>query len=107
MHQVCDLVAFRRRQSDADRVGISEKVVQISQDFLIGASQKNPDDVWVTIVERVQLQTLAHRSVADEALDLSVRVAGYILNRTAPRRLLVQTVDRHDRKDLIDRPAVG
>ena len=44
--------------------------------------------------------------LADEAVDLPVGVAGDVLQRAAPRRLLVQPVDRHDREELVDGPAV-
>ena len=58
--------------------------------------------------EGVQLERAACAlPPADEAVDLAVRVAGHVLQRAAPRRLLVQPVDRHDREELVDRPGVG
>ena len=87
-------------------VRVAEQVVQVAEDLLIRAGQKDADDVRIAVGEGVQLQALVRRPISDEALDLSVGVARDVLNRAAARRLLVEPVDRHYRKDLIDRPAV-
>src|SRR5688500_9812933 len=54
----------------------------------------------------MELETRIGGALADELLDLAVRIAGDILNRPAPRRLLVEAMHRHDREELVDRPAV-
>ena len=51
-------------------------------------------------------KTRAAASCRRRTVDLAVGVARHVLHRAAARRLLVEPMDRHDRKELIDRPAV-
>jgi hypothetical protein len=46
----------------------------------------------------VQLEHVLDVAQVDEAVDLAVGVAGDVGEHRAPRRLLVQPVDRHDGK---------
>ncbi len=45
-------------------------------------------------------------SPVDELVDLTVAVAGYVSNDRMPQWFFVQPVNRHDRKELADRPVV-
>src|SRR6266576_1253526 len=67
VYEVSHLVAstVRLRQSDVHRVRVAEQIVQVAQDLLIGARQKNPDDVGITVVERVKLEALLRSAVPD------------------------------------------
>src|SRR5437867_2915843 len=105
MHELGNLVAIFRK-ADVNCIGIAKQVVKIAEYLLICAGEENSDDVLLTVGERVQRQTWSRSSLPDESLDLAVRIASNVLNRSVSRRLLVQTVNRHHGKELVDRPAV-
>src|SRR6185369_17151851 len=107
MHEIRDLVAAVRVETDVHRVRVAEQVVQVTEDFLIGAREENAEHVRFAVAELVQLETRVAALVADEAIDLAVGVAGDILQRAAARWLLIEPMNRHDRKELIDGPTVG
>ena len=87
-------------------IGVAEEVVQIAEDFLIGAGQEDAEDVVFAVAELVQLQTGTTLLVADEAIDLAIGIARDVLQRATTHRLLKQAMDRHDREELVDGPAV-
>ncbi len=88
-------------------VGIAEQVVEVAEDLLVGAGEEDAEHVGLAVPELVQLQTRRAVLLAHEAVDLAVGVAGDVLDRAPPHRLLIQPVDGHDREQLIDGPAVG
>ncbi len=88
-----------------DGVGVSEQVVQIAQDLLVGADQERPEHVR-RVIERMQQQRAFDVPPIDEVVDLAVRVARDVGQHRRAGGPLVEPVNRHDRKQLIDRPAV-
>ena len=48
-----------------------------------------------------------HVAAVDELIDFAVAVAGDVAEHRVPRRPLVEAVDRHHGKELLDRPTVG
>ena len=81
--------------------------MQVAENLLIGACQEDAQHIGLAVPELVELETRVPRLVADELVDLAVGVACHVLQRAAAHRLLVEPMDRHDREELIDRPAVG
>src|ERR1017187_805113 len=49
---------------------------------------------------------VAHVAKINELVHLSVRIAGDVHKRLFPRRALVQAADRHDGKQLAERPMI-
>ena len=92
--------------ADVDGVGVAEEVVQVAEDFLVGADEEGGEEIVVAVVG-VQFQDLLHVAAVDEAVDLAVGVAGDVGEDAAAGGLLVEAVDRHDREELVDGPAVG
>ena len=90
-----------------DLVGVAEQVVQVAEDLLVRADEEDAEVVVLARAERVQLEHVLDVAPIDEVVDLAVGVAGDVGEHRAPRRLLVQPVDRQDREQLIDRPRVG
>src|SRR5690606_9033257 len=93
-------------QPEVYGVRIAEEVVQISQDLLVCSGEEDPEDVLIAVGERVQLERPLFRAAAGESVDLSVGVAGDVVQRSMLSRLFVQPVDRQDGKELVDRPGV-
>ena len=56
MHQIGDLVA-RIREPDVYRVRVAEQVVQIAEDFLVRAGEKDAQQVLLAVAEFVEGQT--------------------------------------------------
>ena len=87
--------------------------MQIAQHLLIRTGQEHAQVVRLVVLalllQLVQLKPrlVARRVVRAELAHLAVGVAGHVRQDRQPRRLLVETVDRHDREDLVDRPVVG
>ena len=54
----------------------------------------------------MQRQVLGAAVLSDEAAHLAIGITGNISNRCHNVRLLTEPLQRHDRKELIDRPGV-
>src|SRR5436190_10093480 len=106
VHEVRHLPAAVAVEAHVHGIGIAEEIVQVAEDFLICSGEEHAEDVRLAVLEIVQLETRPAILVADEAIDPSVRVAGDVLERSTPHRLLVEPMNRHDREELIDRPTV-
>jgi hypothetical protein len=65
-------------KSDVYGIGVSKKVMQITQNFLVGTYQKKADIVVIIFPDFVQGQILGTTICADKTCDLSIRVARYI-----------------------------
>src|SRR5277367_207112 len=82
------------------------RLLKIAQYFLICADQKRAD-VIVAAVVVVQRKGALHIAAVDKLIDFAIRIAGDITQHRIASRFLLQTVDRHDREQLFDGPAVG
>ena len=87
-------------------VRVPEQVVEIAEDLLIGAHQEHAEVVG-RAREPMQRQRPPDAAAIDELIDLAVGIAGDVAQHAHPVRPLVQPMDRHDREELLDRPAVG
>src|SRR6185437_10746523 len=105
VHEIGDLVSLLR-QANVNGIGITEQVVEVAEDLLIRARQENPEHVEIRVAERMQRHARLAGPAADETVDLAVRIARDVLERPLASRLLAQAMNRHDRKQLVDRPAV-
>src|SRR5579883_3378787 len=54
----------------------------------------------------MQGKRLFHVAAVDELIHFAVGIAGNIAQNAMPERLFVESVDRHDRKKLLHRPAI-
>src|SRR6185437_5784307 len=63
--------------------------------------------VLLALTQLVQLQGPFYIAQRDESVDLAVRIAGDVRQHAGASGALLQAVNRHDREQLIDRPAVG
>ena len=86
-------------------IGIAEQVVHVAQNFLVRTNQKRAH-VIVVAGEGVQRERALHVAPVDELIHLAIGVARDIAKHRRVRRPLVQPVDRHDREQLLDRPAI-
>ena len=87
-------------------IRIAEKIVHVSQNFLIGPHQKDTDIISIFSFQRMDRQIMRNIARRNKVSDLAIRIAGYILQSRRPVRPFIQPLDRHDRENLIDRPRV-
>src|SRR5688572_18179679 len=87
-------------------VGVAKEVMQITKNFLVRTRQEDAQHVIFAVAKLVHFEARAPLLASDKAIDLAIGIAGHVLQRPAPNRLLVQTMNGHDRKELIDGPAV-
>ena len=102
------LVGF---EEDMDLVHAAKKIVQVAHDVLIRAHQKKADEIRLRLavavgVQWVQRQRVAHVAQIDELVDLAVGIAGDVHQRRLARGSFVQPADRHDGKQLSQRPVI-
>jgi hypothetical protein len=88
-------------------VRLSEEVVEVAEDVLVGPDEAEREVVGLRALEGVEREELLDVAQVDELLDLAVRVAGDVGERRDLARLLAQPVDREDREELVDRPRIG
>ncbi|HUK37319.1 MAG TPA: hypothetical protein VLV86_25560, partial [Vicinamibacterales bacterium] len=83
-----------------DGVCIAKQVVQVSQDLLIGADEKHAETIG-RAVQGMERQRVLDVAPVDELIDLAIRVARDVAEDGPSRRPLGETVDRHDRKEVL------
>ena len=88
------------------RVRVAEQIVQIAQDLLIGADQKDTHVIGLA-VGRVQFEHFFHVFDVNEIPHAAVGVARDVGQDAARRGPLVQPVDGHDREEVVHGPRVG
>ena len=93
-------------ETDVRDVRVTEEIVKVAERLLVRADEERAEEVLVAVLNVVQLHPLLHVVIIDEAVDLAVRVAGHVGNRRLARWALVETMDRHDREQLVDRPDI-
>ena len=94
-------------QPDVHHVRVAEEVVQVAQRLLVGTHQEGRQEVVLALVQFMQLERALDVAQADEVVDLAVGVAGDVSQHGLARGHFIQPVDRHDREQLVDGPAVG
>ena len=73
---------------------------------MIGAQQECAQIVRLA-GEFMQQQRLANVAAVDELVELAVRIAGDVPQHGVSRGFRLEPMDRHDREQLLDRPAIG
>ena len=94
--------------SDADfrNMSISHQVMIGAQNFLIGAREKDANEIGRTI-KGMKGKRRKLIFCPDESAYFAIGIAGNVTQDCFGRRSLVQFVDRHDRKKLTDSPVIG
>ena len=86
-------------------IGVAKQIVQVAQDFLIGADQERAQHVG-RVVERMKQHSPFDVASIDELVDLAIRVARDVGQHGGPCGTFVEPMDRQDREQLVDGPAV-
>ena len=87
-------------------VGVAEEIMEIAEDLLVGADQERAEVVGL-VLPGVKRERPLHVPAVDELIDLAVGIAGHVAEDRIVRGPLAEPMDRHHRKELLDRPAVG
>ena len=87
-------------------IGVAEKIVHIAQNLLVGTYEEHTEIVWLVLLQRMKRENVADMAIGYEVGNLAVAVAGDVLQGSVAGRTLVQTLDRHDREELVDGPTV-
>ena len=82
-----------------------EQVVQIPQDFLVGADEECAEIVVLAVVG-MKRQGALHVTAVDKLIDFAIGITGNIAEHGVLRRLFIEAMDRQHRKELLDRPAI-
>ena len=100
-------IATAGAEANVHGVGGAEQVVQIAHHLLISTAQEQADQIGVVAVEFVQLQQLFGLSISDEAIQTTIGITGEIGEVGQSGRSLIQLLDGHHWKQLVDGPGVG
>src|SRR2546425_9459427 len=84
----------------------SKKVVVVSHYLLISAHQKECQIISITRNQRMKLKHLFHVMQIDKLVHHSIRIASNVAERGIFRGRLVEVVNGHYRKKLIEGPVV-
>src|ERR1051326_4461192 len=84
----------------------AKQVVIITHRFLVSPDEHERQIIRLVRIQRVQFEHLLHVVQIDELVNNPIRVARDITERRVLRRRLIQTMNRHDRKQLVQRPMV-
>jgi hypothetical protein len=87
---------------DVNLVEAAKEIVHVAHDILVGPGEKESDIVVLIRFQIVKKQALPADGPGHETVDLAVRIAGNVDQRTTLVRLLVQSGDGEDRENLID-----
>ena len=86
---------------------IAEEVVHIAENLLVSTYEKHSEEILLAMAQGMDRQHIRQRSAGGEIRNLSVGVASDVLDGAVACGLLVETLYRHDREQLVDTPAVG
>ena len=106
-HDMVNAIATAGAEANVHGVGCAEQVVQIAHHLLICTAEEQADQIGVVAVEFVQLQEVFRLSVSDEAIQSSIGIAGEVGEVGQSGRPLIQLLNGHHWKQLIDGPGVG
>ena len=93
-------------EGDVDGVGVAEEVVEVAEDFLVGADEEDAEVVFLAVVF-VELEGFLDVAEVDEGIDLAVGVAGDVGQHAPAIGFFLQAVNGHHREELLDGPGVG
>ena len=84
---------------DVGSIGVAEEIVHVAQNLLVGTNEEYTEIIWLVLLQWMKRKNVADMSVGNEVGNLSVAVAGDVLQGSVAGRTLVQTLDRHDRDE--------
>ena len=87
-------------------IGVAEEIVHVAQNLLVGTYEEHTEIVWLVLLQWMKWENVADMTIGYEVGNLAVAVAGDVLQGSVAGRTLVQTLDRHDREELVDGPTV-
>ena len=87
-----------------DGVRVSEQVVQVTKNLLVGTHEEHAQVIRLLAIQLVYRKMVREIARRDKIINLPVRITSNILNCCRFRWLLVQTGNRYDREYLVDRP---
>ena len=80
--------------------------MHIAENFLIGTDHENTQQIILTLAQFMHRQTGLDTLLIHVMANLAIGIAGQILQHRTAHRLFIQTVQRHDRQYLINRPGI-
>src|SRR5262249_57886405 len=91
---------------DVDLGHPAKKIMNIAEYALVRTSEENAQVIGFTFIKPVQFDRILGSRRRDKFIDFSVRITCQVDERCQPRRLLIQPLQRHNRKNLTDGPIV-
>lgn len=78
---------------DVGSIGVAEEIVHVAQNLLIGTNEEYTEIIWFVLLQWMKRKNVADMSVGNEVGNLSIAVAGDVLQGSVAGRTLVQTLD--------------
>ncbi len=103
---VCKIERAARSDAYGDHIGIAQKIMQVTEGFLIGADQENAEVILMIRFQFVQRERVFHIVQVNETINLAVAVAGDIRQNGLTCGFLIEAVNGHHGEQLVDRPHV-
>ena len=92
---------------DVHGIGIAEEVVHVAEDFLVGPHEEHAEIVVFVFLHPVHRQHMSDVTTGHEVGNLSVAVAGDILQGGIACGSFGEPLYGHDGEELVDGPRVG
>ena len=85
-------------------VGVAEEVMHVTQNLLIGTNKEHAEIIGLVLLECMNGQRVGIMTIRGEVGNLAIAVAGDVLNGGIAGGALVESLDGHDGKYLINGP---
>ena len=85
-------------------VGVAEEIVHIAQNLLIGTYKEHAKIIGLVLLECMDGQRVSVMEIGGEVGNLTIAVAGDVLNGSITCGALIESLDGHDGEHLIDGP---
>src|SRR5205085_12664176 len=84
----------------------AKEIIVLARNFLIRGGEDKGDVIWLYRQEWLQSKHVFHVVQVNELVHEAVRVARDVAERGVSGRRFVQTMDRHDGEELVERPMI-
>ena len=85
-------------------VGVAEEVMHVTQNLLIGTYKEHAEIIGLVLLECMNGQRMSVMEIGGEVSNLTITVAGDVLNGGIAGGALVESLDGHDGEYLINGP---
>ena len=89
------------------RIGVTEEIVHVAQNLLISTHQEDTYIILFALLKAMERNVVGLLIVVDIGGNLTITVARNVLQRSAHRGTLFESMNGHDGEELVECPVVG